>query len=76
MKRKRLAICATIILMVVVVVVLGHKKDKIAHLFQRNVPEMPIQEYNSMDVENLALLCKVWGFMKYYHPAVRSGKHD
>ncbi len=26
--------------------------------------------------ERLASFCKVWGFLKYYHPAVASGKND
>lgn len=42
-----------------------------------NVPvEMQMWEYTNSDVENLSLLCKVWGFMKYYHPAVRAGEYD
>ncbi len=35
-----------------------------------------LEEYTHADVENLALLCKVWGFMKYYHPSVRAGEYD
>ena len=27
-------------------------------------------------VENLALLAKVWGFLKYYHPTVASGEYN
>jgi C-terminal processing protease CtpA/Prc len=27
-------------------------------------------------VQRLALLCKVWGFLKYYHPVVRKGEYD
>jgi C-terminal processing protease CtpA/Prc len=27
-------------------------------------------------VDNLAILGKVWGFMKYYHPAVAAGNHN
>ena len=42
-----------------------------------NVPvEMSMWEYTNSDVENLSLLCKIWGFMKYYHPAVRAGEYD
>ena len=42
-----------------------------------NVPvEMSMWEYTDSDVENLSLLCKIWGFMKYYHPEVRAGKYD
>lgn len=28
------------------------------------------------EVENLYVLCKVWGFLKYYHPNVRAGNFD
>lgn len=28
------------------------------------------------DANNLALLCQVWGFLKYYHPAVAEGKYN
>lgn len=33
-------------------------------------------EYDSVAVENLAVLCKVWGFLKYYHPKVAAGKYN
>ncbi len=26
--------------------------------------------------ENIEVLCKVWGFLKYYHPEVRKGKYN
>jgi hypothetical protein len=26
--------------------------------------------------QKLTSLCKVWGFMKYYHPSVRAGEYD
>lgn len=35
-----------------------------------------IDSYDSVTVENLAVLCKVWGFLKYYHPEVASGKYN
>lgn len=35
-----------------------------------------INQYDSQTIENLAVLCKVWGFLKYYHPEVADGKHD
>jgi carboxyl-terminal processing protease len=28
------------------------------------------------EVEKLSTLCKVWGFLKYYHPKVSKGKYD
>lgn len=31
---------------------------------------------NSTQQENLYLLCKVWGFLKYHHPDVTSGQYD
>lgn len=30
----------------------------------------------SSEVNNIAYFCKVWGFLKYYHPVVASGKLD
>lgn len=35
-----------------------------------------IAQYDSQTIENLAVLCKVWGFLKYYHPEVADGKHN
>ena len=34
-----------------------------------------IRYYNSEDISNLTLLCKVWGYLKYYHPSVIEGKY-
>ncbi|MBI3136818.1 MAG: hypothetical protein HYZ14_19240 [Bacteroidetes bacterium] len=31
---------------------------------------------NPSEVEKLAMTCKVWGFLKYYHPQVATGKYD
>ncbi|NID12618.1 S41 family peptidase [Fibrivirga algicola] len=28
------------------------------------------------ETQRLTSLCKVWGFLKYYHPTVATGKHD
>lgn len=30
--------------------------------------------YNAQTVEDLAVLCKVWGFLKYYHPTIAKGE--
>lgn len=35
-----------------------------------------INTYNSQIVGDIALLCKIWGFLKYYHPAVSEGKYN
>ena len=31
---------------------------------------------NRVQVDNLALLCKIWGFLKYYHPAIAAGNYN
>ena len=31
---------------------------------------------NANQINNLSTLCKVWGFLKYYHPAVVNGEFD
>ncbi len=31
---------------------------------------------NRVQVDNLALLCKVWGFLKYYHPSIATGNYN
>ena len=35
-----------------------------------------VRYYNSEDVSNIAVLCKVWGYLKYYHPCVVEGKYN
>lgn len=35
-----------------------------------------IRYYNTEDISNLAVLCKVWGYLKYYHPTVVDGKKN
>jgi hypothetical protein len=35
-----------------------------------------IQHYDEKTIENLAVLCKVWGFLKFYHPKVSMGNYD
>ncbi|MBC9796793.1 S41 family peptidase [Sinomicrobium weinanense] len=30
----------------------------------------------NFEIQKLALLCKTWGFLKYYHPNVAGGQHD
>lgn len=35
-----------------------------------------IEKYEKKDIDDLALLCKIWGFLKYYHPEVSMGKFD
>lgn len=37
--------------------------------------QMQIAKAQSEDI-NIATFCKVWGFLKYYHPAVANGKID
>lgn len=35
-----------------------------------------ITSLSDIQVQNLAVLAKVWGFLKYYHPAVTGGQHQ
>ncbi len=35
-----------------------------------------IASLSDVQIQNLATLAKVWGFLKYYHPAVTSGQHQ
>ncbi|SMO46333.1 S41 family peptidase [Solitalea koreensis] len=37
---------------------------------------LTLKNLNTQEVSNLALLAKVWGFLKYHHPAVASGEKD
>ena len=34
-----------------------------------------IINYSSKNIADLAVLCKVWGYVKYYHPSVVEGKY-
>ncbi|OON70999.1 hypothetical protein B0919_03100 [Hymenobacter sp. CRA2] len=43
--------------------------------FQRG-SRVPLPKLNARQTESLALLGKVWGFAKYYHPAVAAGKYN
>lgn len=35
-----------------------------------------VRYYNSEEISNLAVLCKVWGYLKYYNPSVVEGKYN
>jgi len=35
-----------------------------------------ISSYDQQVVDNLYTLCKIWGFLKYYHPEISMGKYD
>lgn len=35
-----------------------------------------IEYCNEQTIEDLVILCKVWGFLKYYHPAVAKGEYN
>ncbi len=64
------------ILTVIVLTIIVLSKDKVSDQPQQEVSGMLMQGQIDLNVENLALLCKIWGFMKYYHPEVRAGKYD
>ena len=31
---------------------------------------------NESEIKNLSSLCKIWGFLKYYHPNVAKGNYN
>ena len=35
-----------------------------------------IKEYTNQDITNLFILCKTWGFMRYYHPKIVQGEQN
>lgn len=35
-----------------------------------------INNYDEKNVEDLAVLCKIWGFLKFHHPEILKGKYD
>ncbi len=39
-------------------------------------PSVPSEANTLSKVDRLALTCKVWGFLKYYHPKVGTGVYD
>ena len=41
-----------------------------------NGSKITIKQYTPQTVENLELLCRIWGFLKYYHPAVAAGDYN
>lgn len=41
--------------------------------FSQNSNSLQVQK---IDIEKLASLCKVWGFLKYYHPNVANGTYN
>ena len=55
-----------------------NSKNKRLHidnpLSQRS--DISISTIDSQCVEDLSLLCKIWGFLKYYHPSVATGKYN
>jgi hypothetical protein len=36
--------------------------------------QITLTSLNTLQIENLATLGKIWGFLKYYHPVIASGK--
>ena len=51
-------------------------KAKYQHISRYRPFDNQVRELSSLQIENLALLGKVWGFLKYFHPNVRNGAKD
>jgi carboxyl-terminal processing protease len=45
-------------------------------LLSNEIPKKTGPELNVVEINNLATLGKLWGFLKYYHPAVANGAVD
>lgn len=41
-----------------------------------NGSKVILDKYDNKTVENLAILCKIWGFLKYYHPSIAEGNYN
>lgn len=65
-----------LILMMMMVVVVGRVNIVSAKANEdyTNGPNIEIKNLTKTQEETLFKLCKVWGFVKYYHPEVASGK--
>lgn len=51
------------------------QSDNVTIDFSKN-SNIVINQCDSSTVEDLATLCKIWGFLKYYHPIVAKGKEN
>lgn len=51
----------------------NHVKEKSDKEYA-NSSGIVLAQYDDQTIENLSLLCKVWGFAKYYHPDILRGK--
>lgn len=40
------------------------------------IPYFTFSQTNNKETENIAVFCKMWGFLKYYHPEVAKGETD
>ena len=66
-------ICSISVLVAIIVVVALLRQKNNCQIVAEPMPEAG---YTDQDINNLALLCKIWGFMKYYHPSIRNGEYD
>ena len=52
------------------------KKAGLENVGLNKVVEDQLHHLNAVQIENLAVLARVWGFLKYHHPAFTSGSRD
>ncbi|MCC6289813.1 MAG: hypothetical protein IT249_18195, partial [Chitinophagaceae bacterium] len=52
------------------------KKSFLLILLYFNTATFLFAQYNTSVNKKTATFCKIWGFLKYYHPKVASGKLD
>lgn len=51
-------------------------KNKESNLDFTSGSKIMIEQYDTVTIENLTILCKIWGFLKYYHPTLAEGKFN
>lgn len=69
---------SSIILIVLVIITTScsNKHFDNEQLICEKSANIKIQELTEQQLDNLELLGKIWGLMKYHHPAIASGKYD
>ena len=76
MKTKYTIITLIVIVSITIAVLSIRKFSQMVDSSYIEIPTMPQRKYTQDEIKSLTLLCKIWGFMKYYHPKVREGNYD
>lgn len=75
--KKRKVIKWTIIIFMIIFILLSlffMKNKRLSYIKYITGSHIKVENVDDTEIERLNKLCKVWGFAKYYHPKVDSGK--